>query len=67
MDMWSQIDDATFKNPKGQRVLDKFIEDNFVNTEKYVPDWTSEDYFEKFTDNDVRDLHKLLIRARAIR
>ena len=64
--MWSEIDDATFKNKKGQKVLGKFIDDNFIDTEKYVPDWTPEDYFEKFTDSDVKALHKALKKARVI-
>ncbi len=57
----------TENNRKAGDILDKWISDVIINSERYVPDNTTGDYIDSISESEWLDIGKLLIKAKIIK
>ena len=57
----------TDNNRKARAILDKWVNDEIVNSERYVPDNTTDDYIDSISEYEWLDIGKLLIKSKIIK
>ena len=54
-------------NKKAGSILDRWVDDVIVNSERYVPDYTTDDYIDIISEDEWINIGDLLIKAKIIK